>query len=174
MPSTAPSAGVDFLSDPLLNLTQRKGRYGVVYVRALAGQAGCGLEEVGSGEDVQSIDLKLGFQAGDVYIQVKTTQSHAMSGGPNITYYPEANWLDKWAKLRVPAYFVVVTVPSDSGSWLDHDSSGTKMVATAAYWTRIDVESIRAANKIQVPRAQRLSAATLPQWESDLLSVFGA
>jgi hypothetical protein len=173
MPPTAPS-GVDFLSDPPLDLTQRKARYGVVYLRALAGQAGCTLSEAEPGEDVQSIDAKLGFVSGDVFVQVKTTKNHAMAGSPDITYYPDAKWLAKWAKLGMPAYFVVVVVPGDSGMWLDHDPSGTKMVATAAYWTRIDVSAIRAVNKIQVPRAQRLSAATLPQWEADLLTAFGA
>lgn len=174
MPSLAPSAGVDFLPDPPLNLTQRKARYGVVYLRALAGQAGCTLNEAEPGEDVQAIDAKLGFVSGDVFVQVKTTQSHAMSGKPDITYYPDSKWLDKWAKLRMPAYFVVVVVPSDSGTWLDHDPSGTKMVATAAYWTRIDVDTIRSTNRIEVPRSQRLSAATLPDWETDLLTAFGA
>lgn len=164
--------GNEFLSDPLMNLTQRKGRYGVVYLRALAGQAGCTLDESAPGEDVQSIDAKVGFAAGDIFVQVKTTHQHGITGNVSINYTPEENWLRKWAKLKVPAYFVVVVVPNDSGLWLDHGDIGTNMVGTAAFWCRIDVVNIRAANSIAVPRLQRLSASTLPEWEADLLESF--
>jgi hypothetical protein len=157
-----------------MNLTQRKGRYGVVYLRALAGQAGCSLGESEPGEDVQSIDAKLGFAAGDVFVQVKTTHQQGIAGGASINYTPEDNWLRKWEKLKVPAYFVVVVVPDDSSLWLDHVGTGTHMQGTAAFWVRIDVAAIRAAHSIVVPRSQRLSASTLPQWEADLLASFTA
>jgi hypothetical protein len=164
----------DFLAEPLLNLTQRKARYGVTYLRAVAGQAGCTFDETASGEDVQAIDAKIGFGDGDVFVQVKTTKRHKISGTSlTMNYTPEADWLRKWAKLHVPVYFVVVVVPSDSGIWLDHHVAGTQMFETAAYWCRIDVAGVAAANKIAVPRAQRLSAATLPTWESDLRESYG-
>lgn len=162
----------DFLSDPLMNLTQRKGRYGVVYLRALAGQAGCTVEETAPGEDVQSIDAKVGFTAGDVFVQVKTTHKQGISGSEFINYAPEDNWLRKWSKLLLPAYFVVVVVPSDSGTWLEHADTGTLMKKTAAFWCRIDVPGIEAANKIAVPRLQRLTASTFREWESDLNAAF--
>jgi hypothetical protein len=165
---------VDFLAEPLLNLTQRKARYGVAYLRALASQAGCTFSETESGEDVQAIDTKIGFVEGDVFVQVKTTKRHKISGtSTTMNYTPEADWLRKWRPLHVPVYFVVVVVPSDSGVWLDHHVAGTHMFETAAYWCRIDVAAVTAANKIEVPRAQRLSAATLPTWESDLRASFG-
>lgn len=174
MPNAAATQSVDFLTDPLMNLTQRKGRYGVVYLRALAGQAGCTIDESSPGEDVQSIDAKLGFTAGDVFVQVKTTHQHSIAGTKDIRFTPETNWLKKWSKLKVPAYFVVVVVPDDSGLWLDHHGSGTQMQGTAAYWTRIDVATIRAANRIIVPRSQRLSALTFPEWEADHNASFTA
>lgn len=162
----------DFLSDPLMNLTQRKGRYGVVYLRALAGQAGASIDESSPGEDVQSIDAKVGFSEGPVYVQVKTTHLHAIDGATTINYIPEVNWLDKWAKLKMPVYFVVVVVPDDSANWLDHIATGTTMTATGAFWVRIDVEAVRDANRVTVPRTQRLTAATLRQWETDLHNAF--
>ncbi|WP_309615611.1 DUF4365 domain-containing protein [Salinibacterium sp.] len=171
---SASVATVDFLAEPLLNLAQRKARYGVTYLRALASQAGCTFDETASGEDVQAVDAKIGFGDGDVFVQVKTTKRHKMSGTSlTMNYTPTANWLRKWGKLRVPVYFVVVVVPSDSGVWLDHHVAGTHMFETAAYWCRIDVAAVTAANKIEVPRAQRLSAATLPTWESDLRAIYG-
>jgi hypothetical protein len=165
---------VDFLAEPLLNLTQRKARYGVTYLRALASQAGCTFYETAPGEDVQAIDANIGFGVGDVSVQVKTTKLHKLSG-TNLTmnYTPKADWLRKWGKRHVPLYFVVVVVPSDSGVWLDHHVAGTHMFETAAYWCRIDVAAVTAANKIEVPRAQRLSAATLPTWELDLRAIYG-
>lgn len=163
---------VDFLADPPMNLTQRKGRYGVVYLRALAGQAGCTIDESAPGEDVQAIDAKVGFAAGDVFVQVKTTHQHSIADSSDIKFYPQDNWLRKWEKLKNPAYFVVVVVPDDSGLWLDHVVTGTNMKDTAAFWVRIDVPAIRAAESIVIPRSQRLSALTLPGWETDLLARF--
>ncbi|NRD09507.1 DUF4365 domain-containing protein [Rathayibacter agropyri] len=175
MTTAPPAPSHDFLPDPLLNLTQRKGRYGVVYLRALAGQVGCGIEETPPGEDVQAIDADVKFQAGSVAVQVKTTHKHAIDGkNAEIHFTPHVDWLRKWGKLKVPVYFVVVVVPDDSGQWLDHHAVGTQMNRTAAYWCRIDVTTVTSANKIVVPRSQRLSAETLIAWENDLLDCFKA
>lgn len=124
------------------------------------------------GEDVQSIDAKVGFRSGDVFVQVKTTHKHALAGTTSLNYTPRTDWLDKWDDLSVPAYFVVVVVPNGSSGWLNHAVTGTEMMQTAAFWVRIDSAAVRAANKIAVPRTQRLTAATLPQWETDLRAAF--
>lgn len=160
--------------EPLLGDNERKARYGVVYLRALAGQAGCTVNESEPGEDVQAIDAKLGFGAGDVFVQVKTTHSHQLARTSVIGYTAESRWIAKWKKLKVPAYFVVVVVPQDSGAWLTHDQSGTAMNATAAYWTRIDAEHLEKVGRVNVDRSDRLRAETFADWERDLMDCFGA
>lgn len=160
--------------EPLLGDDERKARYGVVYLRALASQAGCTVDETAPGEDVQAIDAKLGFGAGDVFVQVKTTHQHELRGTSKIGYTAKPRWLKKWKKLKVPAYFVVVVVPADSGTWLTHDNAGTSMKDTAAYWTRIDTDALEERGRVTVDRSARLQAGTFAEWETDLMKCFGA
>jgi hypothetical protein len=159
VPELAPFA----ILDPI----QRQARYGVVYLRAIAGQGGCGFDETPSGEDVQAVDGKFEFPEGDVRFQVKTTYAHAIDGDEvDFRFTAQDNWIRKWRKAKVPVYFVVVVVPNDSASWLDHHGGGTHMVRTAAFWCRIDVR------QIIVPKSQRLVVGTLAEWHRDLLGQF--
>ena len=156
-----------------LDLTQRKGRYGIVYMRAIAGQAGCLFTEPDSGEDALAVDHSIGFPEGPVYVQVKTTKRHAVNGtNPEFTYTAHDDWIRKWTGALLPIYFVVVLVPEDSAQWLEHDGDGTRMVRTAAYWCLIDPGQFAHSKTVHVPRSQRVTADTLVGWRSDLVGLF--
>lgn len=61
------------LSSPRLDLSGRKGRYGVAYMDALVTAAGYDLMETRPGADVLAYDTTVAFPEGDVRVQVKTT-----------------------------------------------------------------------------------------------------
>lgn len=156
-----------------LDLNSRKGRYGIVYLRAIAGQAGCGFNETSPGEDTLAIDYTLDFPEGGVRVQVKTSAQYMIDGDDEfLSFSAEDKWIAKWARIQVPLYFVIVVVPNDSGSWLNHDVTGTQMVRTAAYWVRLAPGQFDNSKTIKVPRAQRVTIDTLPQWHQDLCELF--
>ncbi|MDQ0575235.1 DUF4365 domain-containing protein [Agromyces albus] len=156
-----------------LTLNARKGRYGVAYLRAVAGQAGCNFYETSPGEDVLAVDCLLEYPESNVRVQVKTTKRYAIDGtDAEITYSADEKWIAKWAASALPVYFVVVVVPDDSAAWLNHDNDGTHMVRTAAYWVRIDPADFVSSKSIRIPRGQRLDAATIALWHDDLRKLY--
>ena len=156
-----------------LTLNARKGRYGVAYLRAVAGQAGCNFYETSPGEDVLAVDCLLEYPESNVRVQVKTTKRYTIDGSnAEITYSAEDKWIQKWAASMLPVYFVVVVVPDDSATWLNHDNGGTHMVRTAAYWVRIDPAEFESSKTIRIPRAQRLDASTIAVWHDDLRKLY--
>lgn len=157
-----------------MDLNTRQARYGVVYLRSIAAQAGIGLQETSPGEDVLAIDALLNFKEGDLRVQVKTSRCHDMDPAlPEIRYPAKQQWIARWAENYAPCYFVVVVVPADSGAWLDHHKGGTHMAGTAGYWTRIDVAALRQQPTVVVPKAQRLGADTMTVWHRDLVEAYG-
>lgn len=157
-----------------LVLNTRKGRFGVAYVRTIAGQAGCSFRETSPDEDVMAVDCTVDFPEGDARVQVKATKKYKISGSDEfITYYAEESWMEKWARTAVPLYFIVVVVPDTSPEWLEHADHGTLLVRTAAYWVRLQPDQFKSSNKILVPRAQRLTEATFVEWHSDLCALYG-
>lgn len=163
----------DVLPSAPLGAIQRQARYGVVYMRALAGQVGCLFNETAPGEDVLAIDCNIEFPENIVRVQVKTTYQYAIDGDDDhLTYTATPHWIEKWEQSHVPVYFVVVVVPNDSAQWLDHHDGGTHMFRTAAYWVRIDAAVLRESPTIRVPRSQRVKADTLAIWHNDLVSGF--
>lgn len=163
----------DVLPFAPLTAIQRQARYGVVYMRALAGQVGCLFNETAPGEDVLAIDCQVEFRESIVRVQVKTTYQYAIDGDEDhFSYTASDHWIDSWADSHVPVYFVVVVLPDDSGAWLDHHDAGTQMHRTAAYWVRIDAAALRESPTIRVPRSQRVTADTLSTWHDDLVGGF--
>ncbi|MGX5680262.1 DUF4365 domain-containing protein [Schumannella luteola] len=153
-----------------LSAVQRQARYGVVYMRALAGQVGCLFNETPPGEDVLAVDCSIEFRENIVRVQVKTTYRYAIDGDEDhLTYTATPHWIEAWGDSHVPVYFVVVVLPDDSGVWLDHHDGGTDMHRTAAYWVRIDPAALRESPTIRVPRSQRVMADTLTIWHDDLV-----
>lgn len=170
--STAP-AKEELLPHQHLHLNARKGRYGVAYLRAIAGQAGCGFGETPPGEDTLAFDYTLDFPEAGARVQVKTSAQYQIDGDDDyLTFSAKDKWIKKWSRIKVPLYFVIVVVPDDSGSWLTHDTNGTLMVRTAAYWVRLTPATFDKTKTIKVPRSQRVTVGTIPLWHQDLCDLF--
>jgi hypothetical protein len=162
---------------PQLSGDSLKGRYGVRYVDAIVSAAGYEWRETGSGADVLALDGDVIFPEGSVGVQVKTTHKHAITGtNARLSYTAKEHWVETWKMALGPLYFVVVVVPhaETGGPWLNHHPAGTDMLGTAAYWTRIDPAQFTPENmSIAALRTQRLEAATLLQWQQDLIQDYG-
>lgn len=163
---------VGIASAALLAPNDRQAVYGVVYLRALATQAGCGSGDTPAQQDVQALDAFVRWHAGIVECQVKTTYQHAIEGSNDIRWPVDPAWIAKWKGPKYPIYFVVVVVPNDSRVWLNHSTQGTMMHRTAAYWCRINADEFGTSTTIVVPRAQRLDTATFDAWHEDLLNCY--
>ncbi|MBG6056149.1 hypothetical protein IWX81_002581 [Salinibacterium sp. CAN_S4] len=144
---------------------------------AIVSAAGYEWRETGSGADALGLDGDVHFPEGPVGVQVKTTHKHQIGGtNSRLSYTAKQHWVDSWAIARRPIYFVVVVVPHDitGGPWLNHHSGGTDMLDTAAYWTRIDPTSFSPQNmSVAALRSQRVEAATLRQWQREMIQDFG-
>lgn len=151
-----------------LSANGRKARYGVSYVRNICAQAGLGLNETSPDEDVLATDCDVLFAEGNVRVQVKCTSGLAL-GGWTKSWSLKPTWLRKWEHSQLPVYFVLVVVPKNEPSWLEHLADGT-MHRTAAFWQRVRAEQLDGS--ISIPKGQRLTAETLNSWHSDLLAVF--
>lgn len=162
------------MSSAVLDVTGRKARYGAAYIRTIASQAGCSFTETSIDEDKLAIDGTVGFAAGDVRFQVKCTSSRTIVDKPLAIRMPiRPDWVRKWAQsVTMPIFFVVVVVPSDSLQWLAHDTSGTMMSKTAAFWLRIPPNGLGAAKSLLVPRAQRLSESSMLSWNDVLIGEY--
>lgn len=162
------SATVEVPSIPTLDANHQRARYGVSYLKNICAQAGVGLTESSPDEDVLAIDCGVEFAELSVRVQVKCTSSLTIGG--RVKRVPiEVGWLEKWRRSVVPVYLVVVVVPRNVGTWIEHKGDGT-MHMTAAFWARID-DSI-APPSVRIPSSQRLTSETLDLWHQDLLARF--
>lgn len=138
------------------------------YVRNICAQAGVGLNETSTDEDVLATDCDVVFAEGPVRVQVKCTSGFTLAGKTK-SWRLKPEWLRKWDRSLVPVYFVIVVVPKSEPTWLTHPTDGT-LHKTAAFWQR--VSSSTTAKSISIPRTQRLTAATMATWHTDLLAAF--
>jgi hypothetical protein len=153
------------------DLSKRKGRYGVAYLRNICAQFGVGLDETSPDEDAHAFDCAVKFRVGNVPVQVKCT-SKSFSGGTHLTMPVKQEWKEAWAGyIAGPAYFLVVRVPDTADEWIDHTVDHQTTHRTAAYWERIDGREIGAS--IQVHHSNRFSASTLNSWHEDVLRANG-
>jgi len=164
---------------PQLDLDARKGRYGVVYMEAMATAAGFDLMEPKPGADMLAYDAALTFPEGHVRVQIKTTHRYEIDGtNERLTYTANQGWVDSWASARCPVYFLVVVVPHSldddvSGAWLNHHPTGTDMLRTAAYWSRVDASQFNAANmSVAALRSQRFDSNTFAIWRRNLIDAY--
>ena len=151
-----------------LSASGQKARYGISYLRNICAHAGVGLTETSPDEDVLAVDCDVSFPAASVRVQVKCTSSFKI-GGYSASWSIKPQWREKWQDSAVPVYFVIVIVPSKLPLWLDHNSGGT-FHHTAAFWSKIDASKL--GTTISVPKSNRLTMATLPEWNNDLLACF--
>jgi hypothetical protein len=146
----------------------RKARFGVMYMRTICAQAGVGFNETSPDEDVLATDGDVIFREANVRVQIKCTSGLTLEG-PSASWEVRPEWLRAWADSKLPLYFVIVIVPSDVSDWLHHGPEGTVQRA-AAYWCRINTDEV--ARRIHVPKANRLTEATLTKWHADMMEVF--
>lgn len=146
----------------------RKARYGVAYLRSICAQAGVAMKETSPDEDVIAVDCDVDFVEAPVRVQVKCTSNFTV-GGKSASWPLEEGWLRKWEQSLVPVYFVLVIVKKDVNAWLDHPATST-VHRSAAFWRRIRPGEL--GSTIAIPKAQRLTVATLAQWHADLLESF--
>lgn len=151
-----------------MSLTVQKARYGISYLRNICAQSGVPLTETEPDEDVMAVDCSVNFYEADVRVQVKCTSQYELANDRNLRWPIEEGWIRKWDRSFLPVYFVLVIVPEDSHTWLDHPDDGT-MHLTAAYWRRIEPDQL--VSSISILRTQRLTVDTMKVWHTDLMSV---
>ena len=151
-----------------LDENQRKARYGVTYLRNVCAQAGVGFEETPPGEDVLAVDCEVKFAESSVRVQVKCTSRLTIKGLTKSVDLDKV-WRLKWSQSIIPVYILIVIVPTNSSTWLEHTDEGT-MHKTAAFWARVDFGMVK--RSIKIPKSQRLTADTMKVWHEDLLAPF--
>ncbi|MEU0118464.1 DUF4365 domain-containing protein [Streptomyces bobili] len=146
-----------------------KARYGVAHVRAIFSQAGFPFKETSPDEDAMAVDGDVDFLAAPARIQIKCTSQFTISGR-GATWPAEVHWRDRWNAAKIPVYFVLVILDrSDRHEWISHHGAGTDHRA-AAFWTRVD--RIGPNENVAVPKSQRLTVATLADWEREVEECF--
>ncbi|MCS0644978.1 DUF4365 domain-containing protein [Curtobacterium flaccumfaciens] len=157
----------------ILSATTRQGRYGVVYLRAIAAQAGCGFKENDPDEDAIAVDCDIQMRAAPIRVQVKTTYIEDMFGTDDIVHYAKPHWIDSWRDSALPVYYLVVVVRQQSSDWIEYPATGTLLADTRAYWTRVDNHDFSSSTRIEIPRSNELGSTTMTQWNDDLLATLG-
>ncbi len=150
-----------------LSANGQRARYGVSYLRNVCAQGAVGLNETPADEDVLAVDCDVVFPEGNVRVQVKCTSGLTLDGKTK-SWRLKPEWVNKWSRSKVPVYFVIVIVPKTESTWLTHTADGT-LHRTAAFWQRVSSESTKS---ISIPKAQRLTAATLQLWHDDFLASY--
>ncbi|MFD9842741.1 DUF4365 domain-containing protein [[Kitasatospora] papulosa] len=146
-----------------------KARYGVAHVRAIFSQAGCGFKETSPDEDAMAVDGDVDFLSASARVQVKCSSQFKIAG-KGATWPAEVHWRERWNAAKVPVYFILVILDrSNRFEWINHHSAGTDHVA-AAFWTRVD--KIGPTENVVVPKSQRLTVATLGDWEREVEACF--
>jgi len=172
-PSMSTSSSKAFASNlvsPLLSINGRKSRYGVSYLRNICAQAGLAVTETSIDEDVQSVDAKIDFQIGNVYVQIKCIGNSILDSPNDIVIQLKKNWIENWRPIRLPLYIVAVLVEDDyHDKWISHEPTYTTHKANA-YWIKFDREI--KGKTVRIPRANRLSMDTFNSWSSDLDGAF--
>lgn len=164
MPSNGLWSDFAILPDDL-----RKARFGVGYVQTLSAHAGLGFTETGPDQDVLAVDCALDFPEASVRVQVKCTSTLTLPGR-SASWKVKPAWNKLWSTSKSPVYLVIVMVPKDFDKWIDHSYVGTNLTKTAAFWARVDNQSINGS--VNIPKSQRLTVDSFPLWRDDMLSVY--
>jgi hypothetical protein len=167
-PAAAERSG-DMSAWESIPLSDRKGRMGVTYVRAVLAQAALPNEETTGGEDHLAVDLNVQFPAAAVRVQVKCgTRTPNKSG--SITVPLELAWRDRWCVMKTPVYLVYVRLEKPKPfDWFDHPTLATTVHARA-HWVRVNGVS---AASVSVPLSNRLSLASFATWNQQVEDCFG-
>jgi len=147
-------------------LDHRRSWYGIDYVSAACSQGGYEFQETAPQKDVHSLDGQVFFRTGlSVGVQIKCTSAQFVK---KKSYLIEDAWRKNWEELILPAYFVVVSVPTDTKDWIEHLVPDRRTLhRTSAYWARIDPMP-PTQERITVETIQRFTVDTLDIWCADL------
>lgn len=133
-----------------LNREVRQGRYGEVFVRALAEAAGFTVQKMN--DDYILVDLLVGYPGAKgtlrnplIGVQVKASR-RARRGRAGWTYNLESKYYNELAEppgqLSMPTFLVLVVVPENTDRWVD-TSEDHVLLRQAAYWTCLHGERQR-------------------------------
>lgn len=151
-------------------VTRRQARYGLFHLGALSAHAGYGLSETPPDSDILAVDCSLEAEALPIRIQVKCTTRSFSKKLRYLSWKVEDSWRERWQKNVTPVYFVVVRVSqSNVDSWMAHQQDST-LHRAAAFWAEIDPANI--PDRIRVFESDRLTAATLVDWDRALTRRF--
>lgn len=155
----------------MLTAIGKQSRFGEAYTRAVAAQAGFTFTPNSPDEDIFAIDATLDFDAGSVYVQIKTS-STIYPLEKDIPFPADQTWIDKWNCRIAPVYLIFVLLPKESESYLVHEERKTIMNGAHAYWHRLNDGEFAQSKTIHIPRSNRFTAATLETWRVEFSDIF--
>lgn len=147
---------------------KQKEQFNVAYVNALAAQAG--INNGRTDVDDDSVDVFLvgrGYTGKirnpQIQLQLKCTSQDFVSG--KVLKFPlsRKNYDDlRGDNILCPRYLVVLVVPKDAVTWIEHDDNGMIMRHTC-YWVSIrnHPASEHQTITVDVPLSQRLTSVDL-------------
>jgi hypothetical protein len=155
------------LNESELPLNDRKGNFGVIYLRAVAAVAGYGASVPES--DFDSIDLKLCSRSGKRYMldfQVKCTALPPPRNGEDFSFeLSKKNYDDLRVDTIAPRYLFVVIVPDDAEQWL-RQNERRMHVRHCGYWLSLkgfpDVSNTTSVT-VRIPRRNVLTPYALTE-----------
>lgn len=157
--------------------TDRTGRFGVAYVRAVMASAGVGFSETSPDEDSIGIDGRLQYSSADVRVQIKATTSPRFNraGETRVNVKPK-HWR-AWGVNKMPVYGVLVVLEDcvDDSLWIDTSHDDVTSVPAAAYWARLNGPNVtQTSGGIVFPRSQRFTVDTVREIFEELEGGYGA
>lgn len=158
------SSQMALLPHQTLVRTDRTGRFGVAYVRAVMASAGVGFSEGSPDEDVIGIDGRIEYGPGDVRVQIKATTSPRFNQDGETRVSVEPRHWAAWKRNMLPVYGVLVVLEDcpDDSLWIDTSHDDVTHVPAAAYWARLNGPTVtQTSGGIVFPRSQRFTVDTV-------------
>lgn len=138
----------------------RKARYGVAYLQSLCAHAGVDFKEGSLDSDNLAVDATIEYPRMPVRVQIKCTSKYKVGNG-NMTLELKPEWVAKWAESDTTVFVVVVKVPADIPSWLEHDPSFTRH-CTVAFGQRFNA-SIH-TKSMKFTASDKITSETVYDW----------
>jgi hypothetical protein len=148
----------------------RKERFSLAYISAVAAHAGCLVAEP-PGPDKDSVD---GVLMGDddrrprIEFQAKATSQRVPRGGHVTFRLPIKNYDDLRADLLWPRVLIVVVLPVDDAEWLVHSEEDLR-IRRCGYWLSLrgwPATTNRRTVSVRIPRSQVFNTAQLREMMS--------
>lgn len=153
-----------------MELSMRKSRYGISYVKNIAAQAGVAMVENNPDEDSLGVDCFIPFGVGTARIQVKCLGGHDLSDLGDFRVDLKKAWIEKWSQCLEPVYLVAVLLSDDDyAGWIKHSDMDTLHKSTA-YWVRIN--QLGSVSSVRIPKStgNRLSIEAFNIFKDDCLA----